>query len=129
MNYQVVKECTVLSDEGKITFPESVRRLVEGGIELYYADLLASIKTYYSKNEAYTVNFSFASKREVSSIFSAEGVKGAIRQIQSGQINYQEFLRKIMDSGIISYMVFLTGKKAVYFGRYGEQHIEEFPKN
>jgi hypothetical protein len=33
-----------------------------------------------------------------------------------------------MNSGVISYMVFITGRKAVYFGRCGEQHVEEFPK-
>ena len=26
------------------------------------------------------------------------------------------------------YWAFLTGKKVIYFGRKGEQHIEEFPK-
>jgi hypothetical protein len=29
---------------------------------------------------------------------------------------------------VIGYWAFLTGKRVIYFGRKGEQHIEEFPK-
>jgi len=28
---------------------------------------------------------------------------------------------------LIAYWAFLTGRKVIYFGRKGEQHIEEFP--
>jgi len=127
MNHEVVKECTNLSDEEKITFPEVVRRLAEAGIELYYTDLLAPSKTYYANNTSYTVECSFQSKK-VADTFNREGVIDAIRKIQSGQIQYQECMKKIMASGVISYIVFIKGRKVIYFGRRGEQHVEEMPK-
>jgi hypothetical protein len=30
-------------------------------------------------------------------------------------------------AGVIGYWALLTGKRVIYFGRKGEQHIEEFP--
>ena len=111
MNDAVARECTMLSDEEKITFPEVVRRLAEADIELYYADLLASNKTYYANNNALTIACSSKSKRKVADIFNPEGIIRAIQKIQSGQIKYQEFLKNIMDSGVISYMVLLKAAR------------------
>lgn len=128
MNYDVAKECTLLSDAEKIAFPEVVRRLLEAGIELYYADLLSSTKTYYTGSVSYTVPSQHKNENAVNPMFNAVDVIKAIRQSQAGEIHYQEFLKKIMQAGVISYMVFLTGRKAIYFGRKGEQHIEEFPQ-
>jgi uncharacterized protein YbcV (DUF1398 family) len=127
MNYEIAKECTILSDEEKITFPEVVRRLQMAEIELYYADLLSLDKTYYSKNESYRVVCSIKSKREVATAFNMDGIVDAIRQSQTGKIRYQQFLKEVMDCGVVSYMVFINGRKAIYFGRNGEQHIEKFP--
>ncbi len=128
MNYEVAKECTLLSDEEKISFPEVIQRLSQAGVELYYADLLSSNKTYYVGNTAYTIDCTLTSKKEVSRTFNAKGVISTIREIQSDRIKYQEFIKKIMECGVISYMVFIRGHKALYFGRNGEQYIEEFPK-
>lgn len=128
MDYEVVKECTVLSDEGKITFPQVIRRLLETGVERYYADLVHPSKTYYDKHSAYTVESSHKHGKKVSDSFQVQGVISAIRQIQSGEILYGEFIRKIMESGVAFYIVFLKGRKVIYFGKLGEQHVEEFPK-
>lgn len=128
MNREVANECTKLSDEEKITFPEVVRRLMEAGVELYYADLLSQTKTYYAGSDAYTVPCARKGETRAADSFDQEGVIGAIKQIQAGKIQYQEFVRKILDAGTVSYMVFIKGRKAVYFGRRGEEHVEKFPK-
>jgi uncharacterized protein YbcV (DUF1398 family) len=125
MDYEAIKECTTLSD--KVPFPEIVARLDAADVELYYADLLIPSKTYYSKNEAYALPFSLKSEKKVGTAFNADHVVQAIRQIQSGQIHYQEFLRQVMEAGVVSYFVFIKGAKAIYFGRLGEQHVEQFP--
>jgi uncharacterized protein YbcV (DUF1398 family) len=126
MNIEIAKECTILSDEGKISFPTVVQRLSEGGIELYYADLLSSNKTFYAGNSTYKIDCSSPVKEEVGEDFNKEGVIKAIRDIQKNQIKYQTFIERIMDSGVVCYMVFIKGRKAIYFGRKGEQHIEDF---
>lgn len=127
MNYEVAKECTILSSKEQISFPEVVHRLSQAGIESYYADLLSSTKTYYAGNIAFTDDIKLNFKAEVSDTFRTEDVINAIRQIQLEEIQYQTFLKKIMDSGVIGYFVFIKGHKAIYFGRKGEYHIEEFP--
>ncbi len=58
----------------------------------------------------------------------AAAVKQTITDIQQGRIKYQTFLRRIMEAGCAHYEVFITGRRAIYFGRDGVQHIEEFPK-
>lgn len=127
MDYEAVKACAQLSEQEKIAFPEVVRLLNEAGIDLYYADLLVPSNTFYSHDEAYVVPCSISSKKELGLKFNAENVEKAIRLAQFGQIKYQEFLRLIMSAGVIAYYVFIKGRKAVYFGRLGEQHIEPFP--
>ncbi len=127
MNREVVNECNVLSEGEQISFPEVLGRLVGAGVESYYADLLSSTKTYYSKNSAYTLGCSNPG-HAVADVFNANGVVLAIRQSQRGEIKYHAFLRKVMDAGVLSYSVFIQGAKVIYFGRKGEQHVEEFPK-
>lgn len=127
MDYDVANECTTLSDQEKITFPEVVRRLMDAGIELYYADLLHGSKTYYAGNRAHQIDCLKKYEKAADS-FNQLALIRAIKQIQSGEIKYQEFIRKIMDAGVICYLVFVKGRKAIYFGRNGEQHIEEFLK-
>jgi hypothetical protein len=31
-------------------------------------------------------------------------------------------------AGVVGYWAFLMGKRVIYLGRKGDQHIEEFPK-
>ena len=59
--------------------------------------------------------------------FSAEGVEKAVRAIQRQQIAYREFCRLIADAGCVGYFVSLAGRRAVYYGRTGDEHVEWFP--
>jgi uncharacterized protein YbcV (DUF1398 family) len=52
----------------------------------------------------------------------------AIRGAQADTVRYPEFVKRSTAAGVIGYWAFLTGKRVIYFGRKGEQHIEEFPK-
>lgn len=127
MNIKIIEECTKLSEEEKITFPEVVERLDKAGIESYVANMLVPNKIYYAKNEAYEVPFSIKAGLEIAEIFNQDKIVQALRAIQGKKIGYQEFLKGIMDAGVIYYHVFIQGRKAIYFGRNGEQYIEQFP--
>ena len=59
--------------------------------------------------------------------FSAEGVEKAVRAIQRQEIAYREFCRQIADAGCVGYFVSLAGRRAVYYGRTGDEHVEWFP--
>jgi uncharacterized protein YbcV (DUF1398 family) len=59
--------------------------------------------------------------------FSARGVEKAVRLIQQQAIGYRQFCRLIADAGCVGYFVSLTGRRAVYYGRTGDEHVEWFP--
>lgn len=127
MHREVAKECLFLSEKEQITFPEVVARLHQAGIESYQANLLAGNTIFYQGNESFIVPLNIQAGPKVAHGFTADKVVQAIRAIQAGKIKYQEFLKEIMDAGVIYYAVYITGRKAVYVGRNGEQHVENFP--
>lgn len=129
MNIQVLHECLTLALEGKISFPEAVRRMIEIGVERYRVDLTLLQNTYYSlQHETYEEKIPLRDAPAVSSNFSLEAVRGSIREAQQGKIDYPEFLRRVMQAGCCFYEVFIAGEKVIYFGQRGEFHVEEFPK-
>jgi uncharacterized protein YbcV (DUF1398 family) len=122
----VVREMSKASDDERITFPEVVKALMEVGIERYHADLVVGRKTYYLPDgdfEEVEVHKVEAATGE----FSAKGVEKAVRLIQRQAIGYRQFCRLIADAGCVGYFVSLTGRRAVYYGRTGDEHVERFP--
>lgn len=123
----VMVECTRASDEERVTFPEVVRKLIAAGVERYHADLTRAEKTYYMPDgEALTL----ATAPIVATppdMFSTAGVAAAIRAIQSGTIKYKRFCEDIAAAGCVGYFVSLAGRRAVYYGRTGDMHVELFP--
>lgn len=127
MNTEVMKKTTADSLAGTMTFPEVVARLSAEGVESYHADLVKLEKTFYlPSGETFVEALNFEPP-QIGNDFSSEEVIAALRTIQARQINYQEFLRRIMAAGTTSYMVYLNGKKAIYVGRKGEFYEENFP--
>ncbi len=59
--------------------------------------------------------------------FNPDAVQAAVKAVQSKEIGYAEFLRRIMEAGCSSYQVFFGGRKAMYFGRDGAFYTEPFP--
>ena len=120
-------ECSKASDEGRMTFPQVVMRLMEAGVEQYYSDLRRAQKIYYLPNgESYAVETD-AIDQVPAMAFDAAGVSAAIRAIQAQKISYRDFCRQIMAAGCVSYVVSLVGRRAVYLGRTGESFVEPFP--
>jgi len=60
--------------------------------------------------------------------FNGAGLMEAIRGAQADTVRYPEFVSRSTAAGVIGYWAFLTGKRVIYFGRKGEEHIEEFPR-
>jgi len=128
MDTSVINECTTLSLAEKITFPEVVMRLSASGVERYIADLVGQKKYSYGVNgQTHAQQLTFPA-HTIAKQFDAAKVKSAIADIQQGRIQYQDFLQRIMEAGCSHYEVFIAGRRAVYFGRDGSQHIERFPQ-
>ena len=128
LDRHVLEECETLSFNGQATFPEVVRRLAGAGVERYCADLVKLEKYYYSvegQSEVVTMPFQYAPA--IGLEWSINKIRAAIRDIQKGDIEYPEFLKRIMSAGVVYYDVFIHGKKAIYTGRNGDFHVENFP--
>ncbi len=125
---EIMHECTKRSSLGSIRFPEAVKRLAMAGVELYHADLMRSEKTYYLPDgDSHIEPMTLPAPIDASKEFSAEEVTKAIKAIQREEILYPEFLKRIISAGCAFYFVSILGRRAVYFGRSGDNHIEYFP--
>src|SRR5688572_23895805 len=120
MDTNILNECGRLSLEGRITFPQVVARLAQTGVERYRADLVRLEKTYYDAPGASHVERMDIARLAIGATFSQDDIVTAIRLSQQGAIDYQEFLRRVTAAGCVGYFVFITGRRAVYFGRGGE---------
>lgn len=128
MDAEVIHECTRLAFEDRMTFPETVQRLLAIGVERYRADLVLLQKTYYEAGGGSHVEpLPLHDAPAIAEEFSAGAVKEAIVAIQKRQINYPQFLRRIMEAGAVGYDVYLHGRRAIYVARKGDFHVEEFP--
>jgi uncharacterized protein YbcV (DUF1398 family) len=128
MSRQVIHELAMATQQGKMTFPQVVEGLLEVGVESYLVDFAAKQKTHYlTDGTTHTVSM-ILDPGPIATEFNSAGLVAAIRGAQADTVRYPEFVKRSTAAGVISYWAFLTGKRVIYFGRKGEQHIEEFPK-
>ncbi|MGC1462938.1 MAG: DUF1398 family protein [Terracidiphilus sp.] len=123
----VMHECARLSDHEKISFPEVVRKLTQAGVERYHTDLCCQEHVFYMPNGETHVEPMDLPDWPITHEFKEEWINLALQAIQSGEILYMEFLRRIMLAGCVGYFVLIAGRKVEYFGRGGEIYIEPFP--
>jgi len=125
----IMHECATRSSLGNIRFPEVVQKLAGVGVEQYHADLMRGEKTYYLPDGgSHVESMSIIKTAEnIATDFSAKNVILAIKAIQNGEMLYPAFLEHIMSAGCVSYFVYIRGRRAIYFGRTGDYHVENFP--
>lgn len=124
---EVIGNCAHQSHAGLLTFPEVLGRLMEVGVESYFADYRNQSTTYYlSSNDALSIPMAMPSI-EIPNSFNKDGIVSAIRGAQSDAVRYPEFLKLTMAAGCIGYIVWIAGRHVSYFGRQGEVHVEHFP--
>lgn len=121
----VARRVTRASEEG-MPFPEAVRALAEVGVERYVADLVGATKTYYLPDGGVeTVGCGRPGAPAAS--FDAPGVEAAIRAVQAREIDYLAFCERIAAAGCVGYIVSIAGRRALYYGRTNDSHVEWFP--
>lgn len=112
---------------GEMTFPQIVERLSAIGVERYHADYSRQEKTFYLSDGQSLVVAVPWEPGPTGGEFSASAVEAAVRQSQRGEHSYPDFVRKTMAAGCVGYFVQIAGRRALYFGRHGETHVELFP--
>jgi uncharacterized protein YbcV (DUF1398 family) len=124
INIDVINECA----KKQLSFPESIKRLKEIGIERYYTDLVRMEKIYYSHNgESHVERMPIDNMPELAETFNEAKVIEALRSIQNGETDYHVFIRSIVAAGIANYIVYIDGRHVNYIGRKGELYTEKFP--
>ncbi|WP_445682418.1 DUF1398 domain-containing protein [Radicibacter daui] len=122
-----IHACTTGSDEERLSFPEVIGQLRAAGVERYHADLMRNEKTYYLPDGTSLTLACHPLASPVARQFSAAGVEAAVRSVQAGLIKYRAFCTLIAEAGCAGYLVSLSGRRAVYYGRRAEMHVELFP--
>lgn len=129
MDTNIIERCTELAFNDEMGFPETVKLLLATGVQLYYADLAKCQKVHYGfDGSVYTEQLPFANDEKPVQQFRQEEITAALAAIARNEIDYPEFLRRIIAAGVISYTAFLTGQKVVYVGREGQSYTEPFPQ-
>lgn len=125
---EVLIECTRASDEERVSFGQVVTKLIEAGVERYHADLVRSEKTYHLPNGESEVVPSTVIETTPAPEFLAAGVEAAVRAVQAGTIKYKAFCERAMAAGCVGYLVSIAGRRVIYYGRTGDNHVEWFPE-
>jgi uncharacterized protein YbcV (DUF1398 family) len=128
MNIQVMHNVSIATQRGEMTFPQVIAKLLEAGVESYLVDFASGRKTYYLAEGGTHTESMILEPDPVAPNFSSADLVAAIRGAQADTVRYPEFVRRSTAAGTVGYWAFLTGKRVIYFGRKGEQHIEEFPR-
>ena len=128
MSKQIIHDLAIATQQGKMTFPQVVNGLLEVGVESYLVDFAAKQKTHYLADGTIHAVPMILDPGPIAAEFDSASLVAAIRGAQADTVRYPEFVKRSTAAGVIGYWAFLTGKRVVYFGRNGEQHIEEFPK-
>jgi uncharacterized protein YbcV (DUF1398 family) len=127
MNTELMRDTVTNSLDGTMAFPEIVSLLLADGVERYHADLVRMEKTFYMPDGATHVEKMPIGPMPIGETFVTSDLVATIRDSQTAGQKYTDFLRRATAAGSTDYFVYLQGRKAIYFGRKGEYHIEVFP--
>lgn len=127
---RTAQTCLDAAHEGTKSFPEIVGILIEAGFEGYTVDYRRNSSTYYLPNgDSVELNM-HATDGEIAVALNIDGIKAAIKEAQNNaaDYSYEKFCEKVKINGCAGYYVSFLGKRALYFGRTAETHVEYFPQ-
>lgn len=129
-NWNDIANATLKGAEADtMSFPESVKILMEAGFDGYAVDFRRSTRTYY-RPDGETLELKVKpTSVPVAERFNTGAVKEAIREAQT-QVpgyTYKGFCDKVAAAGCAGYIVSLLGKRVLYHGRTADTHTEYFP--
>ncbi len=117
------------SESGTLTFPQTLRLLMEAGFDGYAVDFRQSTRTYYMPSGEALELKTVPTPTPVAEAFDASVVKEAIGEAHAlvAGYTYQGFCAIVAQAGCAGYVVSLLGRRVLYYGRTGEIHTEHFP--
>jgi uncharacterized protein YbcV (DUF1398 family) len=127
---QAAEKCLRGAEDHTMTFPQIVGTLLQAGFESYSIDYRRAKAIYYRPDGDSVELATHRLDVPVAEAFDAAAIQAAIREAQQlvPGYTYEGFCRKVMDAGCAGYIVSFSGRRAVYFGRTAETHVEHFPQ-
>ncbi|RDS82292.1 DUF1398 domain-containing protein [Dyella monticola] len=121
--------CLHGAHDGALTFPQILGLLHTAGFEGYAVDYRRNVQTYYLPDgDSVTLEMPSESGA-VAAAFEAAQIEALVRWAQKNgpDYSYKGFCERVRAAGCAGYLVSILGRRAVYFGRTAETHIELFP--
>ncbi|CCJ07467.1 DUF1398 domain-containing protein [Methylocystis sp. SC2] len=127
---EIAESCLRGAESNSMSFPEIVGKLMQAGFESYAIDFRRATATYYLPDGESVVFSTPRLEAPIAPALDTNIVGAAIREAQQSApgYTYLGFCRKVMAGGCAGYVVSFSGRRAVYFGRTAETHIEHFPQ-
>ena len=125
----VVRACIDGAEGNTMTFPQIVGTLMAEGFESYIIDFRRGAATYYLPDGDSVDLSTHKFDVPVSASFDPAPIQAAIKEAQQlvPGYTYAGFRRKVAAAGCAGYIVSFSGRRALYFGRTAETHVEYFP--
>lgn len=124
----IARACLDAAEQNTLSFPEIVKTLMDAGFESYCVDFRRARAVYYTADGDSVDLPTHRTEGEVAPAFDVARLQGAIREAQQlvPGYTYQGFCRTAVAAGCAGYTVSFLGRRAVYMGRTGETHVEQF---
>lgn len=130
MKSEMINKAARATLNGSMSFPEVVQTLMAAEVEYYHVDYVALQKTFYSATgEVVKTPITYEGLPAVAGHFERDTLRAVILESQNKGLHYKDFTQRAMTAGVQGYIVFLRGRRVIYWGRDGEQHIEFFPSS
>lgn len=128
MNANVIGELARATQDGSVPFVEIVGRLIAEGVEYYHVDYATRTFTFYGASGAAVVApLVLADLPAIADDFEAAALRAAIIDSQQHGQHFAAFCARAMKAGAQGYFAYLRGRRVVYSGRQGDEHVEWFP--
>lgn len=124
---KVIKRSTEGSLQGTLSFAEVVGMLIQVGVSRYHVDYPRSEKTVYFRNGESFVESLLLPEPPIAEAFSTAEVAAAVRASQTEGQSFTDFVSRTRKAGCVGYVAYLDGRRVVYTGALGEEHVEYFP--
>jgi uncharacterized protein YbcV (DUF1398 family) len=127
---KVAQRCLEGAETNTMTFPQIVGTLMQEGFESYAIDFRRASATYYLPDGDSVVLPTHRGAAPIAAALDIAAVQVAIREAQQlvPGYTYAGFCAKVVAAGCAGYIVSFLGRRAVYFGRAAETHVEHFPQ-
>lgn len=117
------------AEQDSMAFPQLVATLMDVGFESYAVDFRQATATCYLPDGQSIDLPTSRVDGAIGAALDAARLTAAIRdaQQQAPGYTYRGFCEKAVQAGCAGYMVSFSGRRALYFGRTAETHVEHFP--